>query len=236
MAEFRVRFLEHVERTQSVASFRFKLDLAMDFIPGQFAQIIFDEENRANKQLNKYLSFSSSPDKPYLELTKRLSSSDFCKKLLALKEGDELLFKGPMGHCVFDPSCERIGFLIGGIGITPVISILEHIVAHDLKVDAHLLYSNLSDEDIAFKPELDDWSKLATNIRIEHTVVNRTKQGSPCFVGMITKEFVLQQMADYKDRVFYLFGPPAMVEAMKAICAQINCDPAKVKTENFVGY
>jgi ferredoxin-NADP reductase len=98
------------------------------------------------------------------------------------------------------------------------------------------LYSNLTDKDIAFKQELDAWIKENAHIRVVHTVVDCAPDNKSCFSGMITKDFVLAQMPDYKDRAFYLFGPPAMVSAMKDICQEIGCDMGKVKTENFVGY
>ncbi len=236
MSEFRVEFIERIERTKSVSSFRFKPQGLIDFIPGQFVQIFFDEKDRANKQLNKYLSFSCRPGKAYLEVTKRLSASAFSSRLLALKKGDSILFKGPMGHCVLDQSSQKAAFLIGGIGITPVISILEHVADKKIKVDARLLYSNMTDEDMAFKEHLDAWAKDNENIKVVYTVVNRVANNCPCFVGMITKDFVISQVPDYQDRAFYLFGPPAMVNAMKAICQEIGCAMSKVKAENFLGY
>ena len=36
--------------------------------------------------------------------------------------------------------------------------------------------------------------------------------------------------------VFYICGPPAMVEAMGGILKSMNIDEESVKTEEFVGY
>ena len=51
--------------------------------------------------MNKYLSMSSSPTKNYIEVTKRISDSQFSKKLLSLKVGEEVSFNLPLGECVF---------------------------------------------------------------------------------------------------------------------------------------
>ena len=48
-----------IKRTPTIESIRFRLQESMDFIPGQFLQLIFDETNLDNRDLNKYLSFSS---------------------------------------------------------------------------------------------------------------------------------------------------------------------------------
>jgi len=234
--EFRAEFIERVERTKSVVSFRMKPLVRIDFIAGQFVQVLFDESDKANKTVNKYLSFSCAPGKEYFEVTKRISESDFSKRLLVLKKGDNVSLKGPLGHCVLDSAYEKIAFLIGGIGITPVVSMLEHIAENKMKTNACLLYSNMSDDDIAFKPELDTWSRDNANIKVVHTVVNRLRGDKNCFVGMITKDFVIGEVPDFKERDFYLFGPPAMVNAMKVICREIGCDMEKVRAENFTGY
>ena len=85
--------------------------------------------------MNKYLSFSSSPTNDYIEVTKRLSDSVFSQKLKALKPSDEVLLKGPSGNCVLKEEYKKIGFLIGGIGITPVISMIEYIVDKKLVIN-----------------------------------------------------------------------------------------------------
>ncbi len=154
MKEFKVKFVDKLRRTPTVESFRFEKPDGLESVPGQFLQLIFDERDRQNHNLNKYLSFSSSPMREYIEVTKRLSHSEFSEKLRELKPTDEVLIRAPLGDCVLDKETERIGFLIGGIGITPVISMLEYIVEKNLDIDVSLFYSNRSEEEIAFKNEL----------------------------------------------------------------------------------
>ena len=60
MKEMRVRLIERIKRTKTIESFRFQSKEKIDFIPGQYCQVIFDEAKRENKDLNKYLSMSSS--------------------------------------------------------------------------------------------------------------------------------------------------------------------------------
>jgi ferredoxin-NADP reductase len=57
-----------------------------------------------------------------------------------------------------------------------------------------------------------------------------------CFTGMITKDFVIKQIPDHRQRIFYIFGPPGMVSAMSGICSEIGCLSENVKVENFIGY
>ncbi|MDD3296772.1 MAG: FAD-dependent oxidoreductase [Candidatus Omnitrophica bacterium] len=233
---FRGEFIETIERTENVRSFRFITDKKIDFLPGQFAQVIFDHSDLGDQQLNKYLSFSSSPDKNYIEFTKRLSSSSFCEKLRNLKRADKVLFKAPLGKCVLKEEYKKIAFLIGGIGITPVVSILEYIADRKLDTDAVLFYSNRSESDTAFKKELDDFSYLRGNIKIFYTVTKCRPLDKNCFFGRISKELIANKLKDIEKRMFYIFGPPKMVEAMEKVCFELECSQGQIKTENFIGY
>lgn len=235
MQEIRGTFLRSLDRTKTVKSYRFSLDQKVSFLPGQFMQLIFDEGDKKNQELNKYLSLSTSPDNDFIEVTKRLSDSRFSQKLESLHEGDRLLFKAPMGTCVFDPQYQKIAFLIGGIGITPVISILEYIIQNDLDTHAILLYSNRYPDDVAFKDELDRCAQYK-NITVIYTFTDCEPSDNTCLSGVITKDIVTDMIPDWKERYLFVYGSPGMVGAMKGICTELTCDTSKIKTENFLGY
>jgi len=236
MKETQVTLSERIKRTSAIESFRFRSDERIEFLPGQFLQIIFDEENRNNSDLNKYLSFSSAPGKEYFEVTKRISGSEFSHALTKLKTGDRVLVKSPMGNCVFKDEYAKIGFLVGGIGITPAISILEYITSKKLDTDVCLLYSNRTEKDIAFKAEIDNWSQRNPNIKPVYVVTNCTPKDQKCFSGTINEQFLIDNICDPKQRIFFIFGPPNMVAAMKNICLETGCVKDMVKVENFIGY
>ncbi len=236
MPELRVEFITNVKRTHNVESFRFMPSEKFYFKAGQFIQIIFDENDKTNKIFNKFLSISCAPDKDYIEVTKKITDSEFSKKLQSLKQGDSVLIKGPMGHCTFEGEFEKIAFIVGGIGVTPVISILEDIVNKNLSTDVVFLYSNWNENDIAFKEEVDNWVKEKENIRVVHSLMEGDPDNKDYYIGQINEEFVAEHIPDYKERMVYLFGPPGMVKAMNDICSKLNCEKFKVKAENFIGY
>ncbi len=236
MKEIRVSLIEAIPRTATVKSFRFRPKERLEFIPGQFMQVIFDEAGRENKDLNKYLSFSSAPGKEHIEFTKRLSSSHFSQRLRDLKPGDEILIKAPLGNCVFNPEYKKVFFLIGGIGITPVISILEYITDKKLDTDVCLLYSNRTEEEIAFKPELDNWSAKNQNIKVTYAVSDCQPKDNACIFGRIDKDLISRRVCGLGERIIFVFGPPKMVEAMTNLCLELSCDKGKIKTESFIGY
>lgn len=236
MKEFKARLIARIKRTPSVESFRFVLAQKLEFIPGQFTQVIFDENNRENRELNKYLSFSSSPDREYVEVTKRLTGSVFSVRLMGLKINNEVLLKAPSGNCIFKDEYKNIGFLIGGIGITPVISIIEYIINLKLGTDIALVYSNRTDEEIAFKQELDYWKSLNNNLRIYYFVTDCQPKDKSCIYGAITKDLLKEKVCDLDKRILFIFGPPKMVEAMKVLSFELGCNKENIKSESFIGY
>ena len=236
MQEIRASLIEKITRTPSVESFRFAPEERINFLPGQFLQLILDPQNKDNKELNKYLSFSASPLKEYIEVTKRISGSAFSQRLKGLEKGDKVLVKAPMGNCVFSDEYQKIAFLIGGIGITPVISIIEYIAEKKLNTDVVLLYSNRTEEEIAFRKELDGWQQKNANIRVVYTVTDCQPKDKSCLAGRISKELARERISGLEKRMMFVFGPPGMVAAMQTICLDMGCRQENIKTESFVGY
>ncbi len=236
MNNYSLTFVESVVRTPTIQSFRFFPREEINFLPGQFLKVVFDEENSKNKNLNKFLSFSCAPGKPYIEVTKRLTGSDFSEKFLNLKKGDEVLINAPMGKCTIEDFSEKYLFLIGGIGITPVISILEFLETCKKRADIQLLYSNLIESDIPFEKELENWSRSINKIEITHTIVDNKPANPNYFFGLINDNFVKEQVKNFLERRVYIFGPPGMVKAMVEICERLGFNKEKIVAEKFIGY
>ena len=233
MSNYQVKLIEQIERTPVVESFGFLSEKKIEFLPGQFLRVIFSKEDN---QLNKYLSFSSSPTKDYIEFTKKLSESRFSEKLKELKKGDVIEITAPLGNCVFKEDYKKIVFLIGGIGITPVISIIEYIVDKEIDTQVTLFYSNRREEDIAFKKELDNWSHFNKRIKVVYTLTDAEPKDKTCIFGRINKEIINENLESLSERVFFIFGPPRMVEAMSKVCLDLGIESDNIRTENFLGY
>jgi len=233
--EIKIKLVEIIKRTPTVFSFRFIPQKKINFIAGQFLQVLFDEKDKFNKELNKYLSFSSSPTKEYIEFTKRLSESRFSLKLKSMSVGKEILIRAPLGNCIFKEDYEKIGFLIGGIGITPVISMIEYVIDKGLPNDLVLLYSNRNTEEISFRKELEYWQSLNNHIKV-YFFIDIPSDEDLVISGKIDRDSIKKYMLDIKERIVFSFGPPKMVEAMKNLCLELGLDMDNVKIETFIGY
>ena len=237
MLIFETEVIAVIDRAPGVKSFRFKTDETLKFKPGQFffVGIMIDGQERT-----KHFSFSNSPTEDgYIEFTKRLTGSDFSNALNQLKPGDQAKIKAPSGNFTFTGEYEKIAFLSGGIGITPIRSIVKFVADKGLTTDMILLYGNNEEQDIVFKQDFDIIAKERADFRAIYTLTSKDIDKSKWqgLLGYIDADMITEEMPDYKERVFFICGPPAMVEALCNILKDKLSIPAeKIITENFTGY
>jgi ferredoxin-NADP reductase len=237
MIDFETEVLNIVQRTHNVKSFRFRIEKDVDFKPGQFFFVTIKIDG---VERTKHFSFSNSPtEKEYVEFTKRITDSEFSKALERLKVGDWARLKMPYGSFTFGGEYEKIAFLSGGIGITPIRSICKFATDSMLPTDIVLLYGNDREEDIIFRQDLDNMHSVNKNLRIVYTLTSsdidrKIWKGR---TGYIDDTMIKEEIPDYRERVFYICGPPRMVESLIDILNnKLGIEENKIKRENFVGY
>ncbi len=231
--ELNLKIKEVIKRNYNVMSIRLAIDTEPDFTAGQFLNACFVGE----KQCRRYLSISSSPtEKGYIEFTKKLTGSDFSKMIESAKPGDPIKVEYPFGKFTLGDPKEKIAFLSGGIGITPIRSICKFVVDKNLGTDMVLVYANRSIKDIVFREDFDQMQKQYSKLKVAH-VLCEPEPGFKCTVGLINAQVIKTQVEDYSERKFYICGPPPMVEAMcKILSDELKLSQENIITEQFQGY
>jgi len=232
-AEVELKVKEVIQRTYNVKSVRLEIEGKPNYIAGQFLCVRFKD----NPVLKRYLSLSSSPTETgYIEFTKKITQSDFSCRLNNVKPGDPLMIKYPLGKFILEGLSGKIAFLSGGIGITPIRSIIKYAVDSHYGADIILVYSNRSVRDIIFKEDFDRMQKSFPKLKVAH-VLCEAAPDFQCIVGLINAQILKNEVPDYRERKFFLCGPPPMVEAMKKMLVEeLNVLQENIITENFVGY
>ena len=225
-----------VLRAPGIESFRFTPAEPFSFLPGQYVQVLFDPERQGNKELNKFLSLSCAPGRGYLEVTKKLSTSEFSGRLHGLREGQRVRIRGPFGDCLLREDDRKVAFLAGGIGITPIISMVEHAVAHRPDLAMKLLYTNRAEEEFAFKGELEAWAAASPLLSLHLFLTAGTPRDARIAPGRITRERVQEILGDPASWTCFVFGPPPMVAAMRTTCLEVGIPETQLRTESFLGY
>ena len=232
--ESELKIKQIIPRTQNIKSFQFQAKGRADFKPGQFLQasIMVGDE-----QVSRYLSISNSPtERDLIEFTKKITGSEFSQALDKMKPGDLAKIKYPYGVFTFKGEYKKIAFLSGGIGITPIRSIIRYIVDKKLETEIMLIYANRTIKDIAFKDEFDQMQQAYPKLRVIH-ILTQPEAGWQGKTGRIDAKIIQEEIPDYAQRKFYICGPPAMVEAMKRIIQdELGLPKESIITENFAGY
>jgi len=231
--KFEARVGEIVPRTSSVKSFRFPRPSALDYKAGQYLIVTLKS---GAQEMRKPLSISSSPtEKEYIEFTKKLTGHPFSERLNQLKIGDAVTIDAPFGSFTFEGEHEKIGLLSGGVGVTPLRSICKFCSDMKLGTKVTLLYGNRTEMDIVFRRELDQMQTQNDNFKVVFTL-EEPESNWQGYKGDIDVEMIKKEIPDYSETVFYVCGPPGMVQAMENLLKALRVPAESVKKENFAGY
>lgn len=232
--EFRVARREFEDPARTQCSFYLEpLDRQAlpPFRPGQFLTFALEVATRAGgtRSITRCYSLSDRPDPTCYRVTiKRvpapadqpglmpgLSSNHFHDHV---QVGDILRLKAPAGHFVIDTDPAQPVVLIGGgIGITPMMSMLRWCLAEQSQRTVHLYYGLRNSREHAFKAQLEALALAHPNLRLqvvysrpaESDVAGRDYQHQ----GHVDVELLRRTLPHGRHR-FHLCGPPALMQAL----------------------
>jgi len=228
---FETNVIEVIQRTPDVMSIRFEKPSCFNYLAGQYVVLILGDDSN---QIKKPFTLSSSPTEDFLEITKKLTGHPFSNALVELKLGDKVSINGPYGMFTFQEECNNIVMLSGGIGITPLRSMIKYSIDKEISANIVLLYSNSSETDIAFRDELELVQKEYPNIKVINTI---TRPGSDWkgVTGRINTEMIKKYIPDYLSCTFFTCGPTKMVDSMISLLRELEVPEKQIKREIFPG-
>ena len=224
----KLKILEVKEIADFTKSFVLEKPKNFDYLPGQHIFVEIAPEN------GKPFSLVSSPTQNFLEFATIIrDDSPFKQELNVLDSGDELIVSGPYGKKFYYEDEEKdIVFIAGGIGITPFMGILRYLTENEMSTRVTLLYSSRTFKNTAFKKELDGLAETNRNIRIVYTITDDPEyKGNK---GRIDKNFILDHVENVKDKIWYVAGPPKMVESIYNTLKDLGIK--NIKLDSFSGY
>ena len=238
MKDTKIFFTGRKEICENTFSFTFNLyDSDYEFKPGQYAHFtIMDPVHHDENGYTRPLSFANSPDHiNSLMVAARKNQSVFIENLLSLTPGSELQISEPEGEISLheNEEVENV-FIAGGIGITPIRSIVEFATENDLKNRITLFYSNKSLTQAAFMNEFLEWSAENENFSFipffeSDEIISEFEYEK----GRIDSERLKKHLGDFDKKKFFLIGPPAMVDSFKDILLKQKVSEEKIMTERF---
>jgi len=164
---FSTRLVDRIPRVEGVKTFRFERIKQYVFTAGQWFVLTIPE---GDGYLTKHFTHSSSPTEGYLDFTTRLTGSQYKNALDALPVGTEVEIEGPFGEFTLRGEAKRVAFITGGIGVTPIRSILRLMADTGDHREVALLYGNKDYDSIAFRLELESFSAQLPNLKVAHVL------------------------------------------------------------------
>jgi uncharacterized protein len=204
------------------------------FEAGQYLPIRLAQPAGA-KPLQRTYTISSAPGDAGLRLSVKREGAASAHLHDHVAVGDVIESLGPRGHFVIDAQSRRPAVLIGaGVGITPMLAFLRHIVAegfrHRRTRPVHLIQVAHDRQVRAFASELDELVARANGAVHVHLVLGQG--GDDAQRGPLTMEH-LKRWLPFDDHEFYLCGPGGFMQAIYDGLRELGVRDERIHAEAF---
>ncbi|MFB6466554.1 NO-inducible flavohemoprotein [Cytobacillus sp. Hz8] len=214
------------------------------FIPGQYISVKVTIPGQANTHIRQY-SLSDSSDKDYYRISVKREAGDSNRPdgmvstylHSKIQEGDVLEISAPAGEFVLKNQYESpIVLLGGGVGITPMMSMLNHLSHQIPQQKVNFIQAAFNGEHQAFSDSVDKIVNENSNIKkyvyfekpTDKDFENNHFNGS----GYITAN-ILDTIIHDKQSTVYMCGPVSFMQAMYDALLEIGLKKENIHYEFF---
>ncbi len=226
---------DHTENVaKNIVSFWFTTDSMPHHTAGQFTELRIPHNQVDKRGDKRWFTISSSPTEKQLAITTKFAAengSSFKNALRGLQPGSELNMAQPMGDFVLpkDPSIPLV-FVAGGIGVTPMRSMVKYLLDSGEKRDIHLIYGIRSLEEVAFRDLFEQYGLKLT------LVVSQPSGNWDGEAGQLSADRIQSLAGGLNNKLIYLSGPEPMTEALFKDLKKLGINKKHIVTDYFPGY
>lgn len=228
--EHKLKIIEIIGEAPDVKTFRVEVPQKnISFYSGQFFMVRFED----SKTFQRAYSIASSPEQnSYLDITMNLVA-EFTRKLWKSSIGDYLIFKGPYGKFYFSEEMKNNLVLIGGgLGITPLMSIIRHCTDKRLANKIKLLYSVRTPFDIVYNDEIKQQKSKNPNFDYEITITRpKAEHNWKEKTGRINLELLKCSIDNVENSLYFLCGPLGFVKSVISMLEGLGAKREQIKTD-----
>ncbi|WP_082439646.1 MULTISPECIES: 2Fe-2S iron-sulfur cluster-binding protein [unclassified Massilia] len=154
--------------------------------------------------------------------------------MYTLKVGDAVRFSGPFGDFALKPGGREKVFIGGGAGMAPLRAMIHELLANNASEPLHFWYGARTLRDAPYVDEMRGFAALHPNFHW-HLVLSEEggPVGVPRFVHEAVLDGLLRKHPDISSLEFYVCGPPAMLEATRAMLRSLAVDDTNIAYDDF---
>ena len=137
------------------------------------------------------------------------------------------------GDFYYEPDeAESVVLIAGGIGLTPLMSIVRS--AHELATRTRLtlIHSASTPDELLFKSELTSIAAANSRIRSVFTVTQTLPDTWDRHTGRIDADLLSEESVDL-DALFFVCGPPSMIRAIVATLRELGVPRPRIRYEQW---
>ncbi|XP_057948139.1 NADH--cytochrome b5 reductase 1-like isoform X1 [Malania oleifera] len=225
------KLVKRVQLSHNVAKFKFELPTPTSVLGLPIGQHIScrGKDSQGEEVIKPYTPTTLDSDVGYFELViKMYPQGRMSHHFREMCEGDYLAVKGPKGRFKYQPGQVRaFGMLAGGSGITPMFQVARAILENPKdKTKVHLIYANVTFEDILLKEELDGLASNYPNRFTVYYVLNQPPDVWNGGVGFVSKEMIQAHCPapapDIKVKLFLLLCSKSSACILRIIEIRVN--------------
>ena len=204
----------------------------VQFAPGQFAWLTIGTSPFFARE-HPFSIASSAENRRHLQFTIK-ELGDFTRNVKNLKLSQVAYVDGPHGVFTTDyhPDAPGFGFVAGGVGIAPIMSILRTLADRRDPRPLSLIYGNASWERVIFREELE---QLKSRLRLElHHVLQQPPPDWTGDTGIITPDLLKKQIIPAaREFTFFVCGPIGMNKVARKTLHELGVPLRRIHSEHF---
>lgn len=208
----------------------------INYQAGQYATLGFMAKNGRPSPMRSFSIVSSPHSSNNLEFAIKIVG-DFTQALAEQQIGDQIFLLGPFGEFVLDSRYDRnVILLAGGIGITPIISIIRAATDSNLSIPMTLLYSCRNLDNALFYDELRELEKINPRFRMLLFLTDKqqTVRERGILSGKISESRIDQLVGGrYKRLTFFLCGSINFMDGLETILNKHQVEKDQIVSESF---
>ena len=233
-----VKLIKKYSIAKGTMAFHFSKPEGFEFRAGQFADYTLIDPPETDEEGNtRGFSLVQAPYEPDLVAATRMRDTAFKRVLRDLPIGAEIEMDAPYGDFTLHKTeITPAVFIIGGIGVTPVRSMVAQAIHNKTTHRIILLHASRTPDELPLKGDFEQLANDNPNFNYVAIASDSAPDDWQGERGRVDAEIVKKYVPDLNRPIYYLSGPHGMVKAMRQLLVDLKVNEDNIRTEEFAGY